>query len=77
MKISKGNEALYRKQLLETEKIYEQNKIAMHKTFSDYGETTYRNTCSAYLEYTESEKADFSNYYIEHIQVFEKYWRNQ
>jgi hypothetical protein len=76
-KTSKGNEASYRKQMLETAQAYEQNKSAMHKMFSDYGETAYRATCSAYREYTESEKADFPNYYKEHMQVFEKYWRNK
>lgn len=76
-KTSKGNEASYRKQMLETAQTYEQNKVAMHKMFSDYGETTYHATCSAYREYTESEKADFPNYYKEHMQVFENYWRNK
>lgn len=76
-KTSKGNETSYRKQMLETAQTYEQNKVAMHKMFSDYGETTYHATCSAYREYTESEKADFPNYYREHMQVFENYWRNK
>ena len=76
-KTSKGNEASYAKQMLDTAKTYEKHKIFMHKMFSDYGETTYRQTCSNYLAYTESEKADFPNYYDEHIQVFENYWRNQ
>jgi hypothetical protein len=76
-KTSKGNEASYRKQMLETAQTYEQNKAAMHQTFSDYGETTYRATCSAYREYTESAKADFPNYYKEHMQVFENYWRQK
>lgn len=75
-KTSKGNEVSYRKQMLETAQKYEQNKVALHKMLSDYGETTYHDTCSAYREYTESEKADFPNYYKEHMQVFESYWRN-
>lgn len=76
-KISKGNDVSYRKQMLETAQTYDQNKVAMHQMFSDYGETTYRATCSAYREYTESEKADFPNYYKEHMQVFENYWRKK
>jgi len=74
---SKGNGASYRKQMLETAQTYEQNKAAMHQMFSDYGEMVYRATCSAYSEYTESEKVDFPNYYKEHIQVFENYWNKQ
>lgn len=77
MKTSRGNDASYRKQMLEAAQTYEQNKVAMHKMFSDYGEATYRATCSAYPEYTESEKADFQNYYKEHMRVFESYWRNK
>lgn len=57
--------------------IYERNKVAMHKTFSDLGGTAYSATCSSYPEYLESEKADIPNYYKEHIQVFEDYWRKQ
>ena len=76
-KTSKGNEASYRKQMLETAQTYEQNKIAMHQMFSDYGETTYRATCAAYREYTGSQKADFPNYYKEHMQVFENSWRKK
>lgn len=76
-KSSKGNEALYRKQMIETAQTYEQNKKSIHQMFLDYGEATYRATCSAYPEYTKSEKADFPNYYKEHVQVFEKYWHNK
>lgn len=76
-KTSKGNEASYRKQMVEAAQTYEENKAAMHKMFSDYGETIYRATCSAYPEYTESEKSDFPNHYKEHMQVFENYWRNK
>lgn len=76
-KTSKGTEASYRNQMLETAQAHEQNKVAMHKMFSDYGEATYRATCSAYREYTESGKADFPNYYKEHMRVFESYWRNK
>jgi hypothetical protein len=76
-KTSKGNEASYRKQMIETPLIYEQNKAAMHQMFSGLGETAYRATCSSYQEYTESEKADFPNYYKEHMQVFESYWHKQ
>lgn len=76
-KTSKGNESSYRKQMIETELAYERNKTAMHQMFSDLGETAYRATCSSYQEFTESEKADFPNYYKEHIQVFEDYWRKQ
>lgn len=76
-KTSKGNEASYRKQMIETTLIYEQNKAAMHQMFSGLGETAYRATCSSYQEYTESEKADFPNYYKEHMQVFENYWRKR
>ncbi len=74
-KTSKGSDTSYRKQMLETAQTYEKNKVAMHKMFSDYGNAIYRSTCASYPEYTESEKADFPNYYREHIQVFEKYWR--
>lgn len=74
---SKGNEASYRKQMLETAQTYEQNRVAMHQMFSDYGETIYHATCLAYREYTKSEKADFPNYYKEHMQVFENYWRKK
>lgn len=76
-KTSKGNEASYAKQMLDTAHTYEKNKIFMHQMFSDYGETVYRQACSNYPAYTESEKADFPNYYNEHMQVFENYWRNQ
>lgn len=76
-KSSKGNETSLRKQMLETAEIYQKNKAGMHKMFSDYGETTYRATCSAYKEYAESEKADLPNYYKEHMQVFENYWRHK
>jgi hypothetical protein len=77
MKTSKENGMSYRKQMLETAQTYEQNKAAMHRIFSDYGETEYRATCLAYREYTESEKADFPNYYKEHIKVFENYWHHK
>ncbi len=78
-KTSKGNEASYSKQMLKTALAYEENKVTMHETFSNFGEKAYRAMCSAthYKEYTESEKADFPNYYKEHIQVFENYWRKQ
>lgn len=76
-KTSKGNKASYRKQMLETALAYEENKVDIHQIFSDNGETAYRATCSAYREYTESEKADFQNKYKEHMQVFENYWRKQ
>ena len=76
-KTSKGSEASYRKQMIEAALLYEQNKAAIHQMFSGLGETAYRATCSSYQEYTESEKADFPNYYKEHMQVFETYWRKQ
>jgi nuclear transport factor 2 (NTF2) superfamily protein len=76
-KTSKGNDASYRRQMLETAQTYERNKVAMHQMFSDYGETTYRSMCSAYREYTESEKADFPNYNKEHMLVFESYLRKK
>ncbi|MCE7915274.1 MAG: hypothetical protein DYH15_11480 [Nitrosomonas sp. PRO4] len=76
-KTSKGNEASYAKQMLETAKSYENNKVTLHQMFSDFGEPTYRQTCFNYPMYTESEKADFPNYYNEHLQVFESYWRKQ
>jgi len=76
-KTSKGNEDAYRKQMIDILLIYERNKVAMHKTFSDFGGTAYSATCSSYPEYLESEKADIPNYYKEHIQVFEDYWRKQ
>lgn len=74
-KTSKGSDASYRKQMLETAQTYEKNKVAMHQMFFDYGDAVYRSTCASYPEYTESEKADFPNYYQEHMQVFKKYWR--
>ena len=63
--------------MIETALVYEQNKAATHQMFLGLGEPAYRATCSAYQEYTESEKADFPNYYKEHMQVFENYWRKQ
>ncbi|SET05655.1 hypothetical protein SAMN05216326_11091 [Nitrosomonas marina] len=76
-KTSKGDEALYAKQMLDTAISYDNNKKTMHNMFSDFGENTYRQTCFNYPTYTESEKADFPNYYKEHLQVFESYWRKQ
>src|SRR5688500_12043762 len=76
-KTSKGNEASYAKQMLDTAHTYEKNKVSINQMFSDYGETVYRQTCSNYPAYTESEKTDFPNYYKEHLQVFESYWRKQ
>lgn len=76
-KTSKGNEASYAKQMLDTAHTYEKNKEFMNQMFLDYGETVYRQTCSNYPAYTESEKTDFPNYYKEHLQVFESYWRKQ
>lgn len=68
---SGGKDASYVKQMLETAKAYENNKVAMHQLFSGYGDAVYRSTCASYPEYTKSEKADFQNYYREHMQVFE------
>lgn len=73
-KKSKANEASYRKEILKAAQIYEENKVAMHKMFSDYGEAVYRSTCAVYPDYTISEKADYPVYYKEHMQVFENYW---
>ena len=63
--------------MLDTAHTYEKNKEFMNQMFLDYGETVYRQTCSNYPAYTESEKTDFPNYYKEHLQVFESYWRKQ
>jgi len=63
--------------MLDTAHTYEKNKVSINQMFSDYGETVYRQTCSNYPAYTESEKTDFPNYYKEHLQVFESYWRKQ
>ena len=76
-KTSKGNEASYANELLDTAHTYEKNKVFMNQMVSDYGETVYRQTCSNYPTYTELEKTDFPNYYKEYLQVFESYRRKQ
>lgn len=73
-KSSKGNMASYSKQLANDAMAFEQTKAQMHKMFSDYGESVYRETCSSYPVYTRSDKADFPNYYREHLEVFEDDW---
>jgi hypothetical protein len=76
-KSSKGNIASYGKQVADNAMAFEENKVLMHKMFSDYGERSYRQVCSSYLEYTNSDKADFPNYYGEHMEVFEDYWHKR
>ncbi len=73
-KSSKGNMASYSKQLSDQAIRFEETKLVMHKMFSDYGEGVYREMCASYPEYTTSEKADFPNYYGEHMEVFEDDW---
>ena len=67
----------YEKQVLDNLRQYEQSTIEIHQMFLDYGEQVYRETCLSYPEYTKSEKADFPNYYKEHIQIFESYWHKK
>ncbi len=74
---SKGNEAEYRKMMLETAISFEKEKVLMDEMFSGFGQPVYRSTCASYPQYLVSEKADFPNYYGEHMQVFENFWRKQ
>ena len=72
--VSKGNEDTFRELMYQSAMKYEENKAYMHNIFTEMGEAVYQATCSSYPEYLLSEKADFQNYYREHIEVFEGYW---
>lgn len=76
-KIAKGDSESYRKHFLEAALAYEENKEAMRKTFLEFGPEIFQGSCESYPEYTQSYKADFANYFKEHIQVFEEYWRKK